>query len=230
MLHWEYGLLNSDGDDIVLFDDENKTSKRGRFYHLRQQEQKKGGIPNYCLSDFVAPLTSGETDYCGGFITTAGIGIEKWKEKFRKDNDDYKAIMLEALADRLSEAFAELLHLQVRKEYWGYVPNEQLPMQDILKVKYQGIRPAIGYPACPEHSEKENLFKLLDADKIGVTLTEHFAMYPNASVSGQYFVHPNSKYFSLERISKDQVEDYARRKEVNTKYVEKFLPTNLNYK
>ena len=221
---------NADGDDIILFDDENKTIERGRFYHLRQQEQKKEGIPNYCLSDFVAPLTSGETDYCGGFITTAGIGIEKWKDEFRKDNDDYKAIMLEALADRLSEAFAELLHLQVRKEYWGYVPNEQLPMQDILKVKYQGIRPAIGYPACPEHSEKENLFKLLDADKIGVTLTEHFAMYPNASVSGQYFVHPNSKYFSLDRISKDQVEDYARRKEVNTEYVEKFLPTNLNYK
>ena len=138
--------------------------------------------------------------------------------------------MVEALADRLSEAFAELLHLEVRKNYWGYVPEENLSLDDILKIKYQGIRPALGYPACPEHSEKESLFELLDANKIGITLTEHYAMYPNASVSGQFFVHPESRYFSLEKIGKDQVEDYAKRKGTSVEFVEKFLPTNLNYK
>ncbi|MBN2636452.1 MAG: methionine synthase [Prolixibacteraceae bacterium] len=221
---------NTDGDDIVLYDDESKKNEIGRFYHLRQQEKKKSGSANFCLSDFVAPLESGKTDYCGGFATTAGIGIEKWKDEFRKDNNDYKAIMLEALADRLSEAFAEWLHEAVRKDYWGYVPDENLSQEDLLKINYQGIRPAVGYPACPEHSEKENLFNLLNAEKVGITLTEHFAMYPNASVSGQFFVHPDSRYFSLEKIGKDQVEDYARRKNVGTDFIEKFLPTNLNYK
>ena len=138
--------------------------------------------------------------------------------------------MLEALADRLSEAFAELLHLEVRKNYWGYVPNENLSLEEMLKIKYQGIRPAIGYPACPEHSEKESLFELLNAEEVGITLTEHFAMYPNASVSGQFFVHPESRYFSLEKIGKDQVEDYAKRKDKTTSFIEKFMPTNLNYK
>ncbi|MGC9354340.1 MAG: vitamin B12 dependent-methionine synthase activation domain-containing protein, partial [Mariniphaga sp.] len=166
----------------------------------------------------------------GGFATTAGIGIEPWKDEFRKDHNDYKAIMLEALADRLSEAFAELLHLKIRKEYWGYAPDENLSHDDLLKVKYQGIRPALGYPACPEHSEKENLFNLLKAEETGIKLTEHFAMYPNASVSGQYFVHPESRYFSLEKVGRDQVADYARRKRKPVEFVEKFLPTNLNYK
>ncbi len=223
---WE---ANADGDDIILY--ENGTQKEeGRFYHLRQQEKKKERVANFCLSDFVAPIKSGITDYCGGFITTAGVGIEKWKDQFREQNDDFKAIMLEALADRLSEAFAELLHEQVRKDYWGYVPDENLTKQDLLKVKYQGIRPALGYPACPEHSEKRNLFNLLDADKIGVELTEHFAMYPNASVCGQYFAHPGSRYFSLEKVSKEQVEEYAKRKNETVGFIEKFLPTNLNYK
>ncbi|MEZ5104913.1 MAG: methionine synthase [Draconibacterium sp.] len=221
---------NSDGDDIVLFESETREKEIGRFYHLRQQEVKKGNTPNFSLSDFVAPLGSGKIDYCGGFATTAGIGIEPWKNEYRKDNNDYKAIMLEALADRLSEAFAELLHLQVRKDYWGYAPDENLTLDDLLKVNYQGIRPAIGYPACPEHSEKDNLFKLLKANEVGITLTEHFAMYPNASVSGQFFVHPESKYFSLEKVGKDQVEDYARRKGETVEFIEKFLPTNLNYK
>ncbi len=221
---------NSDGDDIVLFDAENQKKELGRFYHIRQQEKKKQGVSNFCLSDFVAPVHSGKTDYCGAFVTTAGIGIEKWKDQYRADNNDYKAIMLEALSDRLSEAFAELLHLQVRKEYWGYAPDEDLSLDEILKIKYQGIRPALGYPACPEHSEKENLFELLDAEKIGISLTEHYAMYPNASVSGQFFVHPESRYFSLEKIGKDQVADYAKRKGKSVEFVEKFLPTNLNYK
>ena len=221
---------NADGDDVVLFEDETRKKEIGRFYHIRQQEKKKEGLANFCLADFVAPLESGLIDYCGGFATTGGIGIEKWKDAFRKDNNDYKAIMLEALADRLSEAFAELLHLQIRKDYWGYVPDENLSMDDLLKVNYQGIRPAIGYPACPEHSEKENLFKLLKAEEVGITLTEHFAMYPNASVSGQFFAHPESRYFSLEKIGRDQVADYARRKGETVEFIEKFLPTNLNYK
>jgi len=215
---------------VVLFKDENRQTEIGRFYHLRQQEKKKEGSPNLCLSDFVAPVESGKADYAGGFATTAGIGIEPWKDEFRKDHNDYKAIMLEALADRLSEAFAELLHLRVRKEFWGYAPNENLSHDDLLKVKYQGIRPALGYPACPEHSEKENLFDYLKAEEAGINLTEHFAMYPNASVSGQYFVHPESRYFSLEKVGRDQVADYARRKGKPVEFIEKFLPANLNYK
>ena len=221
---------NSDGDDIILFENETREKEVGRFYHLRQQEKKKEGVPNFCLSDFVAPKQSGKIDYCGGFATTAGIGIEKWKDKFREDNNDYKAIMLESLADRLSEAFTELLHERIRKEYWGYSANENLSFDEILKTKYQGIRPAIGYPACPEHSEKENLFEILQAKKVGINLTEHFAMYPNASVSGLFFVHPESKYFSLEKIGKDQIEDYAKRKNKSIDFIEKFLPVNLNYK
>jgi 5-methyltetrahydrofolate--homocysteine methyltransferase len=221
---------NADGDDVILYKDETRQQEIGRFYHIRQQEKKKDGLANFCLSDFVAPVESGKIDYCGGFATTGGIGIEKWKDQFRAEHNDYKAIMLEALADRLSEAFAELLHLQVRKDYWGYVPDENLTLDDLLKVNYQGIRPAIGYPACPEHSEKDNLFKLLKAEEVGITLTEHFAMYPNASVSGQFFVHPESRYFSLEKIGRDQVADYARRKGETVEFIEKFLPTNLNYK
>lgn len=221
---------NADGDDIVLYTDEKRNTEAGRFYHLRQQEKKKPGQPNLCLSDFVAPLESGVADYCGGFATTAGIGIEPWKKKFREEHNDYKAIMLETLADRLSEAFAELLHLKIRKEYWGYAPDENLSLDDLLKVKYQGIRPALGYPACPEHSEKQNLFNLIKAEEAGITLTEHFAMYPNASVSGEYFVHPESRYFSLEKVGKDQVEDYAWRTGKTVDFVEKFMPTYLNYR
>ena len=221
---------NADADDVILYEDESRLKEIGRFYHLRQQELKKEGLSNYSLADFVAPVESGVADYCGGFATTAGIGIEKWKEQYQADHNDYKAIMLEALADRLSEAFAEVLHLKVRKEYWAYAPDENLSLDDLLKVKYQGIRPALGYPACPEHSEKENLFNLLKAEEVGITLTEHYAMYPNASVSGEYFVHPESKYFSLEKVGKDQVEDYARRKGKTIGFIEKFLPTNLNYK
>jgi 5-methyltetrahydrofolate--homocysteine methyltransferase len=227
-----YGIwpAQADGDDIVLYKDENCSKELGRFYHLRQQEKKKEGVPNFCLSDFVAPKELGKTDYCGGFAVTAGIGIEQWLEQYKADHDDYKAIMLEALADRLAEAFAELLHEKVRKEYWGYAPNENLSWDDILKVRYQGIRPALGYPACPEHQEKQNLFNLLGAEKIGIELTEHYAMYPTAAVCGQFFAHPESRYFSLEKISKDQVEDYAIRKGVSVELVEQFLPVNINYK
>ncbi|MDD4190723.1 MAG: methionine synthase [Mangrovibacterium sp.] len=221
---------HAEGDDIVLFEDESCVTETGRFYHLRQQEKKKEGVPNFCLSDFVAPGEAGKTDYCGAFAVTAGIGIEKWIAAYRADHDDYSAIMLEALADRLAEAFAELLHEKVRKEYWGYAPDENLGKEDLVRARYRGIRPAMGYPACPEHHEKENVFHLLKADQIGICLSEHYAMYPNASVCGQYFAHPGSRYFSLEKIGKDQVEDYARRKGVPVGLVEQFLPVNLNYK
>ena len=221
---------NSDGDDIVLYTNEERTSELGRFYHLRQQEKKKPGLANLCLSDFVAPVESNRGDYCGAFAVTAGIGIKEWKEKFHADHNDYKVIMIEALADRLSEAFAEYLHLLVRKEYWGYAPDENLSLAELLHVDYQGIRPAPGYPACPEHSEKANMFNLLKAEESGILLTEHFAMYPNASVCGQFFAHPESRYFGVEKVGRDQVEDYAERRGVGVEFIEKFLPANLNYK
>jgi len=227
-----FGLwpAHAEGDDVVLFEDEAGTKEIGRFYHLRQQEKKKEGLANFCLADFVAPREVGRADYCGAFAVTAGIGIEKWINAFKADHDDYNAIMIEALADRLAEAFAELLHEKIRKEYWGYAPDENMSKEDLIKVKYQGIRPAMGYPACPEHHEKRNLFNILGAEKVGINLSEHFAMYPTAAVCGQYFAHPESRYFSLEKIGKDQVEDYARRKGVSVETVEQFLPVNLNYK
>ena len=221
---------NSEGDDIILYTNEEHTTELGRFCHLRQQEKKKPGLANLCLSDFVAPVESKRGDYCGAFAVTAGIGIEEWKEKFHADHNDYKVIMIEALADRLSEAFAEYIHLIVRKEYWGYAPDENLSLAELLHVDYQGIRPAPGYPACPEHSEKANMFKLLKAEESGIVLTEHFAMYPNASVCGQFFAHPESRYFGVEKVGRDQVEDYAVRRGVGVDYIEKFLPANLNYK
>ncbi|MGB4539218.1 MAG: methionine synthase [Prolixibacteraceae bacterium] len=221
---------NASGDDIFLFRDENRRELAGVFRHLRQQEKKKEGQANLCLADFVAPLTSGRADYCGGFAVTAGIGIEKWKDQFREENNDYKALLLESLADRLGEAFAEYLHLVVRKELWAYAPEENLSLRDLLRSGYQGIRPAPGYPACPEHSEKETLFRLLRAEEAGITLTEHFAMYPNASVCGHYYAHPESRYFGVEKIGRDQVEDYARRKGITIEFAEKFLSENLNYR
>ncbi len=220
----------SDGDDIILYTDENRNREYGRFHHLRQQEKKKEGVANLCLSDFVAPKESGRKDYCGGFAVTAGIGIERWKELYAGEQNDFNIIMLEALADRLSEAFAEYLHERVRKEYWGYAPDENLGIDELLKVKYQGIRPAPGYPACPEHSEKGNLFKILKAEEAEIILTEHFAMVPNASVCGEYFAHPAARYFGIEKVGRDQIEDYARRRGVTSEFIEKFLPANLNYK
>ena len=222
---------NSNGDDIELYTDENRETILGKFHHLRQQQKRGSNLPNYCLSDFVAPKSTGIADYCGGFAVTAGIGVAEWVEKFKKEGNDYQAILLESLADRLAEAFAENLHERVRKEFWGYAPNENLSAIDLINCKYQGIRPAAGYPACPEHSEKRVLFDLLGAtEKADIHLTEHFSMYPTASVCGQYFAHRDSVYFGLERIAKEQVTDFARRKNVSVEYVEKFLPSNLNYK
>ncbi len=221
---------NSVGDDIEVYSDESRVKVIHRFINLRNQTEKKDNIPNYCLSDFIAPKESGRIDYLGAFATTAGIGIEKKIKEFEDNHDDYNSIMLKALADRLAEAFTELLHEKVRKEYWGYAPNEDLGLEDLLLENYQGIRPAHGYPACPDHSEKETLFKLLKAEKnTGITLTESFSMYPAASVSGLMFAHPESKYFFIGKIGKDQIEDYAKRKNTDIITIEKWLASNLNY-
>ncbi len=225
---------NSNGDDIELKDISNSetlTDKRKSvLHHLRQQNKKGEGLPNFCLSDFIAPKDSGKQDYIGGFAVTAGIGIEKWLQHFQDHHDDYNKIMLAALADRLAEAFAERMHERVRREFWGYAKGEQLENEELIREKYQGIRPAPGYPACPDHTEKPMLFKLLDAEKnAGIILTESNAMYPASSVSGWYFSHPDSKYFGIGKIAKDQVEDYAARKNMKTEEIERWLQSVLNY-
>ncbi len=215
---------HSDGDDISVFDENDFQVKK--FHFLRQQGKKASGVPNLSLADFVAL----ENDYFGAFAVTAGIGIEDQIERYKQEKDDYKEIMIKALADRLAEAFAEMLHERVRKELWGYSRNESLSNQGLMKENYQGIRPAPGYPACPDHTEKRLLFELLDTEKYtGIKLTETYAMYPAASVSGFYLSHPDSKYFGLGKIGKDQVEHYARRKGMSSREVEKWLAPNLNY-
>lgn len=221
---------NAVGDDIELYTDETRTTVLETIHTLRQQNKKAPGQPNYALADFIAPKETGLPDYWGGFAVTAGIGIEKKLAEFEADHDDYNSIMLKALADRLAEAFAELMHLKVRKEFWGYAPNETLDNFALIDEQYQGIRPAPGYPACPDHTEKATLFKLLDATaKAEITLTESFAMYPTAAVSGMYFAHPQSKYFGLGKILKDQVEEYATRKGMDLKTVERWLSPVLGY-
>ncbi|MGW8316974.1 MAG: methionine synthase, partial [Bacteroidales bacterium] len=214
------------GDDLVVYGEDQK--ERTRFTNLRNQTRKEG-LPNLCLSDFIAPADSGIPDYLGAFAVTAGLGIEKQLEKFERDHDDYSAIMLKALADRLAEAFTELLHRMIRMDYWGYAPEESLSMEELFREKYRGIRPAHGYPACPEHSEKEVLFELLDAEQYGIRLTENYSMVPAASVSGLIFAHPDSSYFFVGKIGKDQVRDYAKRKKLAVERVESLLASNLNY-
>jgi 5-methyltetrahydrofolate--homocysteine methyltransferase len=222
---------NAVGDDIEIYNDENRSEVIGKFHHLRQQLKPKDGKTNMCLSDYIAPKDSGIIDYVGGFAVTAGVGMEKWVAEAKENGDDYRAIMLQTLSDRLAEAFAEVLHTKVRTELWGYAPDENLSKEEIIKIQYQGIRPALGYPACPEHSEKQELFRLLMAtERTGITLTENFAMYPTASVSGLYFAHPESYYFGVDKIGRDQVEDYARRKGMPVEEVERFLNADLNYK
>jgi len=226
-----YGIFpaNSEGDDLVVYETEDRESTLSRFSNLRNQTLKKDGQSNLCLSDFVAPLSSGLRDYMGAFAVTAGIGIETKLKEFETDHDDYSAIMLKALADRLAEAFTELLHEEIRKKSWGYSPEEELDIDDLFREKYSGIRPAHGYPACPDHSEKEVLFKLLEAEKHGIRLTENYSMVPAASVSGLIFVHPESRYFFVGKIGRDQLKDYARRKNLSIKDVESLLASNLNY-
>ncbi len=217
------------GDDILIFNDESRKGILTRFTNLRNQTLKEKGLPNLCLADFIAPLDSGMEDYLGAFAVTAGIGIEEKIREFEADHDDYSAIMLKSLADRLAEAFTELLHAEIRQNYWGYAREESLTMNELFLEKYRGIRPAHGYPACPEHSEKEVLFNLLGAGRHGISLTENWSMVPAASVSGLIFAHPKSKYFFVGKIGKDQVEDYAARKRMEPQQIERLLASNLNY-
>lgn len=222
---------NSVGDDIEVYSDVKRSKILKVFRNLRNQELKQDGSPNYCLSDFIAPRESGRIDYMGAFAVTAGLGIDKLLEEFRAQYDDYQGIMVKALADRLAEAFTEILHLRVRKDIWGNQPDENLSLDELLLEKYKGIRPAHGYPACPDHSEKETLFELLDPEKkTGITLSEQYMMMPAASVSGLIFANPASRYFFVGNISQDQVIDYALRKGLTRERVESLLASNLNYK
>ncbi len=218
------------GDDVEVYADEDRTTVLTTLHGLRQQGQHREGVANKCLSDFVAPKETGLRDHIGAFSVTAGIGIEERLKAFKDDNDDYSAILLEALADRLAEAFAERLHEKVRRELWGYAPNERLDVDGLIKEKYDGIRPAPGYPACPEHTEKETLMALLGGEeRTGVSLTESMAMWPGASVSGWYFAHPDSQYFVVGRLGRDQVESYAERKGWDLRTAERWLGPNLGY-
>ncbi|MDE2271925.1 MAG: methionine synthase, partial [Xanthomonadaceae bacterium] len=203
---------------------------RVMLHHLRQQADKPAERPNLCLADFVAPRDSGVQDWIGGFAVTAGLGIEPHLERFKRDNDDYSAIILKALADRLAEALAEWMHREVRTKYWGYAAGESLDNEALIAEKYRGIRPAPGYPACPDHTEKTTLFRLLDATgNTGIELTEGFSMYPAASVSGWYFSHPDSRYFVVGKLTQDQVRDYAKRKGWTLAEAERWLSVNLDY-
>jgi 5-methyltetrahydrofolate--homocysteine methyltransferase len=219
------------GDDIRVFADATRGTERAMLHCLRQQADKTDSRPNFCLSDFVAPSDANAEDHVGAFIVTAGDGLDPIVAEFEKAHDDYRAIMAKALADRLAEAFAERMHERVRREFWGYAKDEALSNDQIIKEGYRGIRPAPGYPACPDHTEKRTLFELLDGEKAtGVTLTESFAMWPASSVSGWYFSHPQSHYFGVGKIGRDQVEDYARRKKMTVAEVERWLSPNLGYR
>lgn len=215
------------GDDVELFKSEKDAAAFATFHFLRQQNKKAQNLPNFCLADFISPEKG--NDYFGMFAVTAGIGLEKLTAKHQANHDDYSDIMAKALADRLAEAFAECLHEKVRKELWGYAKDEQLTDAQLIDEEYSGIRPAPGYPACPDHTEKKLLFELLEAERVGIQLTESYAMFPGAAVSGFYFSHPDSKYFGLGKIEKDQVLDYAQRKSMSVEELEKWLAPNLSY-
>jgi 5-methyltetrahydrofolate--homocysteine methyltransferase len=220
---------NSDGDDLVVFEDQTRTKELARFSMLRQQWERKGQKHFRSLADYVAPLESGREDYLGGFAVTTGIGCDELCKRFDAELDDYNSIMAKALADRLAEALAEKTHQQARID-WGFGSSEGFSNDDLIDEKYRGIRPAAGYPACPDHTEKATLFNLLSAtNNTGIHLTESFAMLPAAAVSGLYFSHPEARYFSVDRITRDQVEDYARRKNESIDFVEKWLSPNLGY-
>ena len=215
----------SEGDDIIVYQDDGRTREWNRFYQIRQQEDRR---VCHCLSDFIAPTSAGAKDHIGAFAVTAGAGIDELVARFEIDHDDYNAIMAKALADRLAEAFAEMLHERVRRE-WGYGGDEQLSPNDLITERYRGIRPAFGYPACPDHSEKPRLFELLDAQaKAQITLTESYAMTPTAAVSGLYFAHPKAAYFGVGRVGRDQLEDYAQRKGISVAEAEVMLVSNID--
>ena len=226
-----YGLFpaNAVGDDIELYADNKRNKVLEQFHFLRQQSNKEGSEPCRSLSDFIAPRDTGLRDHIGAFAVTSGIGLKELCDSYRAKHDDYNAIMAEALADRLAEAFAECLHKRVREE-WGYGCSENLSNEDLIHEKYRGIRPAAGYPACPDHTEKGTLWRLLDVKtNTGIQITESFAMWPGSSVSGLYFAHPESRYFSLGKIERDQVADYSERKGMDIHEVERWLGQTLNY-
>jgi 5-methyltetrahydrofolate--homocysteine methyltransferase len=224
-----YGIFPAsqiNDDDVELYNEEG--NKKASFLTLRQQSQKTKGAPNIALADFIAPKDSGKQDYMGAFAVTTGFGVDEKAQEFEKAQDDYNSIMVKALGDRLAEAFAEYLHEKIRKEIWGYASNETLSNEALIKEDYQGIRPAPGYPACPDHLEKNTIWQILDVEKqIGITLTESLAMWPASSVSGYYFAHPQSKYFGLGKIKEDQVKDYAKRRSISTEEATKWLNPNI---
>ena len=226
-----YGFFpaNSVGDDIEVYGDESRERALAVFHTLRQQTDKPEGLPSYALADFIAPKNLGVRDYLGAFALTAGFGVDELCRRFDHEHDDYRSIMTKALADRLAEAFAELLHKRARDQ-WEYGLEENLALEDLIRERYRGIRPAPGYPACPDHTEKRALFNLLKAEEsIGVLLTESFAMIPASSVSGFYFAHPEAKYFAVGKIGPDQVADYAVRKGMDRQTIERWLAPNLAY-
>jgi 5-methyltetrahydrofolate--homocysteine methyltransferase len=221
---------NAAGDDIELYASDDRAELLTTVHTLRQQTNAERDRKNLALADFVAPQESGLADWIGGFAVTTGVGIEEHVARFEADHDDYHAIMLKALADRLAEAFAERMHERVRRELWGYAADEDLDNDALIAEAYRGIRPAPGYPACPDHTEKRALFQLLEAERhAGIELTESFAMSPAASVSGWYFSHPEARYFGVGRIERDQVEDYATRMAWSVDEAERWLAPNLNY-
>jgi 5-methyltetrahydrofolate--homocysteine methyltransferase len=226
-----YGFFaaNAVGDDVALYAEDTRETVIERFHFLRQQANREGSEPCRSLADFIAPKETGLRDHLGAFAVTSGIGLKELCDRFRAENDDYNAIMAEALADRLAEAFAECLHKRVRDE-WGYGRDEGLSPAELIQERYRGIRPAPGYPACPDHTEKGTLWSLLDVQtNTGMQITESFAMWPGSSVSGLYFAHPESRYFSLGKIDRDQVVDYHARKGMSVTEVERWLGQNLNY-
>jgi 5-methyltetrahydrofolate--homocysteine methyltransferase len=221
---------NAVGDDIEVYTDQTRTEVLTTLCNLRQQGEHRQGVPNRSLSDFVAPRETGLADHVGGFAVTAGMGAQEKIMEFKAELDDYSAILLESVADRLAEAFAERMHERVRTEFWAYAGDEELDTEALIKEKYDGIRPAPGYPACPEHTEKQKLWRLLDVtERTGIELTDSMAMWPGAAVSGWYFSHPQSQYFVVGRVGRDQVQDYAARKGVDVAEAERWLGSNLAY-
>jgi 5-methyltetrahydrofolate--homocysteine methyltransferase len=219
-----------DDDDLEIYSDESRSRVITRLHFLRQQKGKAEGQPHNCLADFIAPKSSGVPDYIGGFAVSAGFGIEPHLERFEAAHDDYNSILLKALADRLAEALAERMHERVRREFWGYASAEQLNNEQLIREEYKGIRPAPGYPACPDHTEKGTLWRLLDVERsAGIRLTESFAMYPTAAVSGFYFSHPDAHYFQVGKIDLDQVQNYAVRKGIHLDEAQRWLAPNLGY-
>jgi 5-methyltetrahydrofolate--homocysteine methyltransferase len=225
---WPAAQINN--DDIEVYSDDDRQTLSCTLHHIRQQTEKPNGKANLSLADFIAPKDSGLQDYIGGFVVTTGIGVDELAMQYQQQGDDYNAIMVKALADRLAESFAEHMHLRVRKEFWAYADSENLSNEELIKEHYRGIRPAPGYPACPDHTEKAHLFELLNAtENIGVELTEHFAMTPTAAVSGFYFSHPESQYFATGKIDKDQVESLAQRKAMPLTDMERWLSPIIDY-